>query len=241
MDSRRLITVLLAPDAFAAQTAEVEGDAYRHLFRARRLAVGDPIRAVDGEGRARWARVAAVDRRRGVLELGEPAPSGEAGRRVEVLVAPIRRERASWLVEKVTELGATAVRFVETERTEREVGPKDLERFQRVARAAVEQCHRARVPEITGPHPWHEVPALLAGLDESWVMDLPTDRAGKAGSGSAGLWVGPEGGWTDAERDELKRLGVPPVCFGERTLRAETAAVVGTAWLLGPNRGTETR
>jgi 16S rRNA (uracil1498-N3)-methyltransferase len=232
-----MITVLVPAEDFAGAEAVVDGDAYRHLFRARRLAVGDSVRVVDGRGRARWAKVAAVDRRSGTLELGEVAPTHEPSRRVEVLVAPIRRERASWLVEKATELGVAAVRFVDTERAERGITGKDLERFERVARASVEQCHRARVPEITGPHPWDEILRLLDGFDEKWVMDLgagrdetPADPG--TSSPSAALLVGPEGGWADVERQALADCSALPVGFGERTLRAETAAVVGAAWLL---------
>lgn len=156
-----MITVLVTPEELAAEKAEVTGDAYRHLFRARRVAVGDRLRVVDGRGAARWAQVVAVDRRRAELALGDPAPSQEPERRVELLVAAHRKERASWLVEKATELGVAAVRFLQTERTPREFGEGTFDRLRRVAGAAVEQCHRARLPEITGMHRWDELAELL--------------------------------------------------------------------------------
>ena len=68
-----MITLLLDPERLALAQVRVEGPAYRHLFRARRLAVGERLRAVDGRGAARWAEVAAVARAEATLRLGEAA------------------------------------------------------------------------------------------------------------------------------------------------------------------------
>lgn len=234
-----MITVLITPRELEAGTARIEGDAYRHLFRARRVAAGEAVRAADGRGRARWGEVARVDRRSATLTLGEPAPANEPPWCLELVVAAPRRERASWLVEKVTEVGAGAVRLVASERVPRDYGPGSLDRLRRVAAAALEQCHRATLPDITGIHPWSELPDLLAGAGSRWVLDtVPGARpAAEAlappAAGSAGaLLIGPEGGWSDAERGELVALGCVPIGLGERVLRVETAAVVGAGMLL---------
>lgn len=229
-----MTTFLVTPEEIAGPLVTVEGESYRHLFRARRLAIGDPLRVVDGAGRARLARVVAVDRRRAVVELGEPAPSREPSLRVELLVAPARPERVSWMVEKVTELGVVAVRLVAAERAPRRFGAGTLERLRRVAGAAVEQCGRSRVPAITGVHAWGELPALVGGLGSLFLLEPGAARgAGDLeASASAGVLVGPEGGWTDAERESLALLDAREICLGERVLRVETAAVVAAAHLL---------
>lgn len=234
-----MITVLVDPHELAGEEVVVEGNAYRHLFRARRLAVGARLRVVDGAGRARWAEVARVDRKTGLLCLEDPAPSHEASEHVELLVAVLRRERASWLVEKATEIGVSAVRFLETERTVRDPTEGAFARFERVAAAALEQCHRSRLPEITGPHPWEELPNLLQALPDRRLLDAGADDVASFGGPAAmdrpaGLLVGPEGGWTDAERDRLRALGARIVSLGPRVLRIETAGVVGAALLLCP-------
>lgn len=229
-----MTTLLLSPELLAGDEAAVEGDAYRHLFRARRLAVGDRLRVVDGAGAARWAEVREVDRRRGRLRLLEPAPSGEPGYRLELLVAAPKKERASWLVEKATELGVVAVRFLGSERGPRDLGGGTRERLLRVAGSAVEQCGRSRVPEVTGVHPWAELPGLLEGLAGHWFLDTGAAEGGWGGErGESGaVLVGPEGGWSEAEGAELRALGCRPVGLGERVLRVETAAVVAAAALL---------
>ena len=128
---------LLAPEGIVGEELRVEGEPYKHLFRARRLAVGDRLRVVDGRGRARWAEVARVDRAAASLALGEPAPVNEPGVRLELLVPTLRPERASWMVEKVTELGVRAIRFLHTERAPRHFGEGTLDRllsFSQIAR-----------------------------------------------------------------------------------------------------------
>ena len=54
------------------------------------------------------------------------------------------------------------MRFLATERTPRKYGRASRERLRRVAAAALVQCHRSRLPEISGVEPWDRLPALLA-------------------------------------------------------------------------------
>lgn len=234
-----MTTLLAPPGTLDGSEHEVEGDAYRHLFRARRLAVGERLRVVDGAGAARWAEVAAVDRRRGRLRLLGPAPAGEPSYRLELLVATPKKDRASWLVEKATELGATAVRWLGSARSPRTLATGTRERLVRVAAAAVEQCGRSRVPAVTGVHGWDELPDLLEGLEDRWFLHTEPDAAGGEGAepwrrrgASGAVLIGPEGGWAPEEVRELQELGCRPVWLGARTLRVETAAVAAAAAVL---------
>ncbi len=100
-----MITVLLRPEDLTGDHVELEGAIYRHLFRARRLPAGVRVRVVDGLGRACWAEVTRVERRRAVISLADPAPDNEPAYHLHLRVAALRSERASWLVEKATEIG----------------------------------------------------------------------------------------------------------------------------------------
>lgn len=226
---------LLAPEGIAGGELRVEGEPYKHLFRARRLGVGDRLRVVDGRGGARWAEVVRIDRSAAALTLGEPAPANEPALRLDLFVPTFRPERASWMVEKVTELGVWAIRFLHTERAPRQLGEGTLDRLRRVAAAALEQCHGARLPEISGPHEWRELAGLVEGAGERWVLD-PEAEAGsgsdRAAPSAAALLVGPEGGWSPREQAELRAAGWRPVGLGPRILRIETAAVAGASILL---------
>lgn len=227
-------TVLLTPEELARDTVEVTGETYRHLFRAARQAVGDRLRLVDGRGTARFAEVTAVDRRAGHLRLLGPAPANEPDYALTLIVGTPKKERAAWLVEKATELGVVAIAFVASVRSPRELGPGSLERLDRVAAAAVEQCGRSTLPTITGVHSWHEVPRLLADSPDRWVLAPTADSPGwgDARTRAGAALIGPEGGFTPEELAELIQLDCRPVSLGARILRVETAAVVAAArWL----------
>ena len=126
-------------------------------------------------------------------------------------------------------------------RAPRDIGSGIFDRLRRVAVAAVEQCHRSRLPEITGPHAWAEIRSL-GGRRRRPLVPRHRGRGRVRGLGVAAaiegrlgaLLVGPEGGLDPGERRELLAAGWRPVGLGERTLRLETAAVVGAAFLLLP-------
>ena len=227
------ITLLARPDELDAGEATVEGEAYRHLFRARRLPVGASVRVVDGQGRARWAKVARIDRNSARISLEEAAPTNEPEVRLDLLVPTFRPERVSWLVEKATEIGASGIHFLNMERAPRSFGDGTLDRLRRVSISALEQCHRSRLPEITGPHAWSEIDRLTSEADSRWFLD-PEGAPAVWGEqrGSAALLVGPEGGLAPGERQDLLNAGWAPITLGSRILRIETAAVAGATMVL---------
>jgi 16S rRNA (uracil1498-N3)-methyltransferase len=231
---RLVITLLVTPAELESQELQVEGESYRHLFRARRLAVGETLRVVDGAGRARFGSVAAVERSAGHILLGDPAPANEPPLHLELFCPLPKPDRTAWLVEKVTEIGVSVIRFLASDRAPRELGAGSLERLRRVAASAVEQSQRARLPELSGVHPWSSLGdlsrphPLRVVLDARGVVELPADRKPR----SACLLIGPEGGFTAAELEAVERLGFVRHRLGARILRTETAAVAGAALLL---------
>jgi len=240
-DGPAATTLLVAPDALADDTFRIEGEAYHHLVRVKRLEVGDALRLTDGAGRARFAEITSIAKKEALARLGDEAPSNEPELRVELLVAPPKPERAAWLVEKATEIGVAAIRFLPTERAARAFAPAQLERLRRVAAAAVEQCGRACVPEIDG-EPSFEAAFDRVAADGAAAIALdaagadPFSGAFFASSGRENrpmaLLVGPEGGWTAAERGRFAAAGAEVWSLGARALRVETAAVVAAGIVL---------
>lgn len=220
-----MIHLLVGRDDLACGTVEVEGSDYRHLFRARRVAVGDRVRLVDGRGSARWSVVDAVTSERASLRVEGPAPTFEPVRRVALLASVVRPERAVWLVEKATELGVSELQWFVSERTSRTFSERALGRQRRVAKSALEQSGGAWLPEIGTPVPLEEagIGAGAAALHPGAGKPLPSVR------GVDALVVGPEGGFSEAEIERLVGRGAALANLGPRILRTETAAVAALA------------
>ncbi|MCQ4158824.1 16S rRNA (uracil(1498)-N(3))-methyltransferase [Roseomonas sp. GC11] len=196
-----------------------EGDAV-HLFNGR-----------EGEWRA---RIAALRKDRAVFVPEALLRPQAPGPDLRLLLAPVKRDAMDWIVEKATELGVRRIQPVFTARCV--VGRVNLERLESIAREAAEQCERLDLPEIAAPLDLH---AALDAWDGAPL--LVGDARGKAPSMNVvltgkrpplGLLVGPEGGFTEAELDAVRRRPfVSPAALGPRILRAETAAVAGLAVL----------
>lgn len=201
--------------------------AAHHLERVLRLRPGEHVAAADGRGG--WAMCRFAGGRRlepdGPLHR-EPLPSPV----LTVGFAPVKGERAEWVVQKLTELGidrivvVAAARSVVRWNAERERAA--LERLRRVASEAAAQCRRVWLPAVEGV----VAPAALAGPG----MALAEPGAAPLTSACTGVVVGPEGGWDEAELGQ----GWPTVGLGEHVLRAETAAVAAGVLLAAQRAGT---
>ena len=230
-----MTTTLHLPVFFSSATAFVEGEAHHHLFKVKRLQVGERLRVIDGEGHARWAEITGIDKRAARLALGEAAPANEPALAVEIFVAAPKPDRAAWMIEKLTELGVIAVHFIPTEREARSVEGSQLARLRRIAVSAVEQSGRSLVPALTIAGGMREAIAgaraagqTIAVLDASGSTACPIAAA----AGHIGLLVGPEGGWSPEECDLFRERQVPPWSLGPTVLRVETAAVVAAGQVL---------
>jgi 16S rRNA (uracil1498-N3)-methyltransferase len=146
------------------------------------------------------------------------------------------RDRFTWLVEKATELGATAILPLDTERTRgvaTRLRPGGEVRLARRALEALKQCGGAWAPEVLPPM---TLGAFLevhgSGHGARWLGDAEgASPVPVAGNVPALAVVGPEGGLTADERNLLLRAGFAPVRFGPHILRFETAAVAALVLL----------
>jgi 16S rRNA (uracil1498-N3)-methyltransferase len=189
-----------------------------HLARALRLRDGEQVVACDGAGQ--WRLCAwRPDGRGGVLEPTgpietEPVPAWPTA----VWLPALKGARAEWAVAKLTELGVDRIGLLACDhaavRVDGDAAARALERWARVAREATCQSRRTRLPELLGP-----LTVAVAGDLGAVRCDLGADDSVDAEV--AALLVGPEGGWSDAERSASPKA----VGLGDTVLRTETAAV----------------
>jgi 16S rRNA (uracil1498-N3)-methyltransferase len=156
------------------------------------------------------------------------------------------KQRMLWIIQKAVELGATAIQPLHTDRSNPfpagEDGDALLRTWNRIALQAARQCRRAIIPEVLPPIPLLDYPPLhRTGSICLWADPATSDLLLHAGIGHHLPWqpqdcvdllIGPEGGWSDTERDWLTRSGGIGVSLGSRLLRTETAALVGLTLLM---------
>jgi 16S rRNA (uracil1498-N3)-methyltransferase len=149
---------------------------------------------------------------------------------VTLYVALIKFDRFEWMVEKATEIGVARIVPVEAARTEQGLyaaAGKRVERWRKIARESSQQSRRVAAPVV-------EEARRVSGLAVEGVCLRLEERPGSKllletlplTREAVSLLVGPEGGWTDTERERLDSAGWVPVSLGAAILRAETAAIV---------------
>lgn len=218
----------------------LDGNAAHYLGKVMRVGTGDIIILCDnitGE----WAcEVASVAKRCVTLTVTSKLREREPVPNFWLCAALLKKDRFDLVLEKATELGVAVIKPVITRRC---VADKlNLTRAMTLVTEAAEQCARTALPAI-------EEPAKLEAFLRDWPKDrtlffadeMAPDETGRDAAavfalthGPAALLIGPEGGFDDAERKLLRAHdNVSPISFGKRILRAETAAMAGTALWMG--------
>jgi 16S rRNA (uracil1498-N3)-methyltransferase len=227
---RLFVTAELAP---GAQVEASEAQAH-YLAHVMRLAAGDELRLFNGRNGEWAARVADVRKRSRSLDVVSQVRAQETGPDLDLVVALVKRQRLETIVEKAAELGARRVRLAVTERTNAE--RTNVARLTSIAIEAAEQTGRLDVPQIEPPQKLDRLLGAWAGERALMFCDeageaLPALEALKGlASGPWGILIGPEGGFSAAERARIRQLAAAvPVSLGPRILRADTAAIAALA------------
>jgi 16S rRNA (uracil1498-N3)-methyltransferase len=247
--SARPPAFFLAPEATPEAPRLAEEDE-RHALRVLRLAPGAQLVGLDGRGVRFPLRVRARTERGLELEAAgdatrEPEP-GEAGAPlpwIELAVAWPRKNRVEDMLDRLVQLGAAAIRPLEAEhRGPEEVPSEAPPRHLRIAREACKQSQRAWLPELlsaTTPLALaaERRGAALAWLDpdaglslDAWLRSLaPAPLGVGTRARPITLAIGPEGGWSTAERAAFEEHGANATWLGPNVLRVETAAEAAMA------------
>jgi len=215
-------------------------NAAAHLVRVLRLGVGDACVLFNGDGHDYAARIVASTKRelRVAIDASEPV-SRESPLKLVLLQGVARGEKMDLILQKATELGAFAFHPLWSQRSEVKLDEarteKRLAHWRSVVSSACEQSGRAFVPEVTAPA---SLAAALSALPAGGSR-LILDPEGEFSFGTLQvdaaqpvyLAIGPEGGWSDLDRTQLRAASFGGLKLGPRILRTETAGLAAIAAL----------
>lgn len=223
---------LFSPD-LTGETVVLTPEESHHAATSLRVKAGDEIILFDGAGSEATGLITRVNRKRvDVAVSHHKSLPFELSCKLTLGVAMGRTHRQAYLVEKCTELGVAVIWPLITEHSTTRPGASAVAKWERRAIESAKQSHRAWVPQFEAPMSLKAclarankfAVAAIADVDRS-ATPFPTILERGRNAKSMLVLVGPEGGWSDAERDQAAKANLTKTKLSPTILRTETAAV----------------
>ena len=230
----------------------ITGSDVKHIKNVLRLSEGKEITINDGQGHDYQCIIKQIDRDVISTEIVERKESNSEPPVETVLFQSlIKGEKMEFVIQKSIEIGVTTIIPLITDRcvvkleTQKKQQSK-LERWQKIAESAAKQSKRGIIPQVLAPLTYKEAIAYACENLEKSCIPFENEHShhlkgflkGEI-SKSIGIFIGPEGGFTDEEVEYAMQHNVSPVTLGKRILRSETAGLVTLANIMYEVEGIE--
>ena len=217
------------------ESVELSARDTKHLFRTLRGRSGDAVKLLDGRGKSALA-IIMPDK---TLKLTEIFSHSELAVKLQLFIAPPRRQKMDSLLKQCAEIGVWEITPIITERAVALPAKKNSS-SERWESLLIEGCKQAENPFLPKMHGAVSLVDAINSIDGEitaiFFGETPRNTCGNQltlhGHKNIAWFVGPEGGFTDKERQLLCASGAEPFSFGSWILRVETAAICGAAILL---------
>ena len=220
----------------------------RQMRNVLRIKPGEHVIVLDNRG-SQW-EVIVEDLSTEVVKgriLSKSVAGGEPNTKLHLYFSMTQREKMEWILQKCTEVGASAFTpFISSFSIARDkvVDVSRIRRWEKIIQEAAEQSERGRIPALVNPTQLHlavkKVGASKALTLVGWegekvtalkdVLKMQTQKPGQ--EMRVNLFIGPEGGFAESEIELIKKAGILTFTLGDRILRMETAAMVSCALIL---------
>jgi 16S rRNA (uracil1498-N3)-methyltransferase len=189
-----------------------------------KLQNGEFVELFDGSGEAFLGEVTDISKKSVELEKKEVKTVNDERKEVFAYIPLLRRSNTELMVQKLTELGIKNIIPILCDRSVKD--KVNLDRLKKISLEATEQSGQHFLTNISEPVKLSD--ALPQSKNTTQVMfDMGGENISEFNKDfPLSFFVGPEGGWTDDERELFKTSGVQVSKLGQTTLRGETAAIV---------------
>lgn len=220
----------------------IDDENVNHIKNVLRLQTGDEIVINDRQGHDYKCIINAIEQGR-IIALIDSVTHSLAEPNVEVILfqSLIKGEKMEWVIQKAVEIGVTKIMPICTTRCVVKLeNPKKMaskvDRWNKIAESAAKQSGRGVVPEVALPISISE--SIQYAKANGLCTIIPYEKEREVGirkvlqstdAKSFGIFIGPEGGFTEEEIQEALEQGVHSVSLGNRILRSETASLVTLA------------
>lgn len=216
--------------------AVLTGDEHHHLSRVVRKKRGDQVYLFTKDGQNFKAKIDKIGRSETFLTVLEKGQKKESDKKIILAPSLVKLKCFEFILQKSTELGITSIAPLRTERSIINISnktDKKIQRWNRIVLEASKQCQRPFPPQIEAPLPLSrfldikkaDLKIFLNEEGGEYLKDLMIEHEQMPSYRSIIVLLGPEGGWTEDEKQDIVHHGYKAVSLGRNILRAETAAI----------------
>lgn len=224
----------------------ITGKDVNHIKNVLRMKKGEEIsvsNGVDGKeyrcGIEEFSEEEVICTLRFIKEEGLELPS-----KVYLFQGLPKADKMELVIQKAVELGVYEVIPVSCRRTVVKLDAKKekskITRWQGIAEAAAKQSKRGMIPEIKNVMTMKEAVAYSRKCQVRMIpYELAEDMQetkriidGLKPGEDIAVFIGPEGGFEEAEIKEAMESGIIPITLGKRILRTETAGMTVLSWIV---------
>lgn len=234
------------PGQICDKSVTITGSDVNHIKNVLRMKAGEEIAVSNGmDGKEYRCGIKQILDDRVECELRFIKEDGvELSARVHLYQGLPKADKMELIIQKAVELGVYEIIPVETKRCVVKLDAKKakqkVQRWQAIAEAAAKQSKRSVIPKVADPMSFTEAITQAAAMD---IKLIPYELAEgmkktkklvttiKSGQDVA-VFIGPEGGFEEAEIASALKMGIEPITLGKRILRTETAGFTVMAWLM---------
>jgi len=222
----------------------IKGDDVAHITRSLRLNLGDEISVTNGEGQKYLTEL---------IEFSEDFVKAKIIEKFKVQAEPRvkvtlvqglpKSKKMDMIVQKCTEIGIEEIIPINTKRTivnlNQKKAQKRQERWQKIVEEAAKQSKRGKIPEVKELSDLKQIITDFASYDLVLVpwedeesQGLKETLESNLEAGRIMIIIGPEGGFSLEEIEQVKMAGAQSVTLGPRILRTETAGIATLSMVL---------
>lgn len=226
------------PSQVGEDSIIIQGNDVNHIRNVLRMRPGDELSLSDGQGTDYFCRIQSMERDEICLSIENSWKSYvELPAKLYLFQGLPKGEKMELIIQKAVELGAYEIIPVRTNRAivklDAKKEAKKIARWQQIAESGAKQSGRGMIPAVKPVMSLAEALAYAKSLDG---ILIPYEKAegikktreiiaGLKGKKSVGIFIGPEGGFDEAEVEAAMAAGAMPVTLGRRILRTETAGL----------------
>ena len=236
----------VAPPQITDKTVIIEGGDVNHIKNVLRMKPGEEIAVSNGQdGKEYRCGILSIEEDRVICELRFVKEDGlELSSRVHLFQGLPKADKMELISQKAVELGVYEIVPVETKRAVVKLDAKKAkqktERWQAIAEAAAKQSKRRIVPQVSEPITFGQALKQAESMEVKLIpyelaegMERTKEVISHLPEGAdIAVFIGPEGGFEEAEIAKAKENGVEPITLGKRILRTETAGFTVMAWIM---------